>query len=138
MSSLGLASFRRAVAKLGELLDEAREATDRPFLRLGAILQFKFTYELAWRILKGHLDGSAPYEGSVGTRAFPALIRAGSEQGVLRSGWDAWKRFRNARGTTIHAHDEEKAAEVFAVIPAFLDEAVYLLERLEAAGAADA
>lgn len=138
MSSPGLASFRQAVAKLGESLDGAREANDRPFLRLGAILLFKFTYELAWRILKGHLDGSALYEGRVGTRAFAALIRAGSEQGLLRSGWDTWKRFRIARNTTIHADDEEKAAEVFAVIPAFLEEAVYLLERLEAAGAADA
>lgn len=62
--------------------------------------------------------------------AFQTLIRTGSEQGLLLSGWDRWADYRKARGTTSHIYDEEKAREVFEIVPTFLEEARFLLERL--------
>jgi nucleotidyltransferase substrate binding protein (TIGR01987 family) len=137
MSSLDLTPLRRAVQKLREGLDEARTAPDHTLLRDGTIQRFEFTYELAWKMLKRHLERNAPEGASVDALTFASLIRAGSEQGLLPSGWDTWRRFRDARGTTSHTYDEEKAAEVFAVVPDFLAEVEQLLERLEVAGAAD-
>jgi uncharacterized protein with HEPN domain len=61
---------------------------------------------------------------------FQELIRVGSEQGLLISGWDKWRDFRKARGTTSHTYDEAKAIEVLSVIPDFLSEAKYLYEQI--------
>jgi phosphoserine phosphatase len=42
-----------------------------------------------------------------------------------------WKEYREERGATSHAYDEDKAQEVFESIPAFLEEAKYLLAKLQ-------
>jgi uncharacterized protein with HEPN domain len=49
---------------------------------------------------------------------------------LLRSGWDRWKDYRKARGTTNHTYDEAKAMEVAAIIPDFLSEAKSLFDEL--------
>mgnify|MGYP000367282347 CR=1 FL=1 len=51
-------------------------------------------------------------------------------RGLLRSDWSLWKEYRRARGTTSHTYDEEKAREVFAIVPDFLAEARFLRDRL--------
>ncbi len=61
---------------------------------------------------------------------FADLIRSGSEQGLLRSGWPVWKGYREMRGKTSPAYDEGTAVEVAAGIPDFLEEASYLLDQL--------
>lgn len=63
--------------------------------------------------------------------AFPDLIRTASRMGLLLNGWDRWMDYRKARGTTSHAYDREKVADLLEVVPAFLAEAKYLLEQLE-------
>ena len=65
------------------------------------------------------------------TLDFPDLIRTGSEQGLLQNSWDVWKSYRKARGTTSHTFNEEKAREVLAVVPDFLNEARYLFSQLQ-------
>ena len=42
-----------------------------------------------------------------------------------------WKLYRKSRGTTSHAYDEEKALDVLSIVPAFFEEALYLLEQLK-------
>jgi hypothetical protein len=54
----------------------------------------------------------------------------GSEQSLLRSGWDRWKDYRKASGTTSHTYDADKALEVLAIVPDFLQEANHLLAVL--------
>ena len=68
---------------------------------------------------------------------FFQLIRAGAERGLVRSDVNGWKRFRDARGITSHIYDRDKALEVFAVIPDFVEEVRYLLDRLTEAGEVD-
>jgi len=59
-------------------------------------------------------------------------IRTGSEQGLLRSGWDRWRTFRQARTDTSHTYDEVKALKVVDQLPDFLIELRHLLAMLEA------
>jgi len=87
--------------------------------------------EISHKMLKRFLEMTSATPQSIDEMPFPDLIRTGSEQGLLLSSWDVWQDYRKARGTTSHTYDEAKAAEVLAVIPAFLDEARYLLGRLE-------
>ncbi|MNX75741.1 Nucleotidyltransferase substrate binding protein like protein [compost metagenome] len=98
--------------------------------RAAAIQAFECTYELAWKMLKRYLEHSLPNPAEVDEMPFPNLIRTGNEQGLLLSAWPVWRDFRKARGMTSHTYDEQKAEEVFAVIPAFLDDVRFLLQRL--------
>lgn len=63
--------------------------------------------------------------------SFQDLIRSGNEQGLLLGDWPAWRRYRDMRSKTSHTYDEEIALEVLAGIPAFLEEARYLRNKLK-------
>jgi nucleotidyltransferase substrate binding protein (TIGR01987 family) len=133
---LDLSSLRKVISQLDQAMayTDSAQAQANPQLRrvlqTAAIKAFEVAYELSWKMLKRHLEGTAAAAQSIDELAFPDLIRAGSEQGLLRSGWDVWKDFRKARNMTSHIYDEDKAAQVFALIPDFREEAVALLERL--------
>ena len=60
------------------------------------------------------------------------MIRTGWEQGLVRESWPVWEKFRKLRNVTSHTYDREKAMAAAAQVPAFLDEAEHLAERLQA------
>ncbi len=62
--------------------------------------------------------------------SFADLIRTGNAEGLLRGEWPAWRRFREMRTRTAHTYEAKAALEVVAAMPAFLDEAEYLLAEL--------
>ena len=62
---------------------------------------------------------------------FNDIIREAFGRGLLRSEPPAWNEYRRSRGTTSHAYNEPKAQEVFERVPNFLQEARYLLNRLQ-------
>lgn len=130
MEVLDFQSLEKAIAQLDAGLSESLSLPDRELLRDGVILRFEYTYELSWKMLKRYLEATLPNPEEVDGMSFQTLIRTGSEQGLLMSGWDNWVRYRKARGTTSHTYDEEKAREVFRIVPEFLREARYLLDRL--------
>lgn len=129
-TKLDVSSFKRAVAALYEVLQVYKQEPN-PFMRDACIQRFEFTYELAWKMLKRYLEINSPNPAQVDEMTFQTLIRTGSEMGLLKNGWDAWAKYRKARSTTSHVYDERKALEVFAVIPDFYTEAVFLLNALE-------
>ncbi|OIQ98464.1 nucleotidyltransferase substrate binding protein like protein [mine drainage metagenome] len=49
----------------------------------------------------------------------------------MRSDWPVWRTYRDMRAKTSHTYDEAIALEVTRGIADFLDEAEYLLARLE-------
>jgi hypothetical protein len=81
-------------------------------------------------MLKRHLENAAASPEAIREMAFPNLIRTGSEQGLLLSGWDVWTKFRDARNITGHTYGEENAAQVYAIIPRFREDVAVLLTRL--------
>lgn len=130
MVALDFQSLDKAIAQLDAGLRESQAAPESELLRDGVIQRFEYTYELAWKMLKRYLEATLPNPEEVDGMSFQTLIRTGSEQGMLLSGWDEWVRYRKARGTTSHTYDEEKAREVYRIVPEFLHEARYLLDRL--------
>jgi len=66
--------------------------------------------------------------------SFAALVRTGSERGLVKSGWDKWQGFRDARNITSLTYDQAKAEQVMKVIPDFLGEAEFLYEQLQQRG----
>ena len=129
---LDLTPLENAVARLREgLARTALEPADTQ-LRDGLIQRFEFTYELSHKMLKRHLEQSAANPQAYDAADFQYLVRSANEQGLLRSDWPVWRRFRELRGKTSHTYDEAVAKDVAAEIPAFLEEAAHLLNALQA------
>ncbi len=134
---LDLSSLQKAVAQMEEALDfcgsDLARNNDRLalHLRAAAIQAFEFTYELAYKTLKRHLEATEPNPAAVGQMSFNEVVRRGYELGLLKAEIAEWKAFRRDRGTTSHAYDETKAQDVFSSIPGFLAEAKFLLAEIQ-------
>lgn len=129
---LDLTPLENAVACLREGLARSAEEPADGQLRDGLIQRFQRTYELSHKMLKRHLEQSAANPQAYDTADFQYLIRSASEQGLLRSDWPVWRRFRELRGKTSHTYDEAVARDVAAEIRSFMEEAAHLLNALQA------
>lgn len=104
------------------------DAPEKVVLRDGVIQRFEFTFELSWKTLKRYLEeyGLEKVDG-LNNRE---LFRIGFEQGLLADP-EAWFHYLKMRNQTSHVYDEAKATVVFATARTFLQDARYLLARLE-------
>ncbi|PHS24958.1 MAG: nucleotidyltransferase [Methylophaga sp.] len=128
--SLDYSSLENAIKRLKEGLNAIDKNPENSLYRDAVIQRFEFTYELSHKMLKRYLEETMANPQEVDDMTFQNLIRTGSEKSLLLSGWDIWRDYRNARSITSHTYDEEKAKEVLLVIPAFYNEAKYLIEKL--------
>lgn len=129
---LDLTPLENAVQRLREGLARSEAEPGDTQLRDGLIQRFEFTYELSHKMLKRHLEQSAASPQAYDAADFQYLIRSANEQGLLRSDWPVWRRFRELRGKTSHTYDEAVAKDVVAEIPSFMEEAAHLLSALQA------
>ena len=98
----------------------------------GSVIQaFEFTYELSFRMLRRYLELASANPAEIDELVFNDVVREAYRQALLRSELPEWMEFRRNRGTTSHTYNEEKAQEVFESVPDFLQEARYLLNRLQ-------
>jgi nucleotidyltransferase substrate binding protein (TIGR01987 family) len=130
--ALELASLQTAIAQLREGLARVQTVPEDSQLRDGFIQRFQRTYELSHKMLKRYLEQAAANPQAYDAADFQYLIRSANEQGLLRSDWSAWRRFRELRGKTSHTYDEAVARDVAAEIPSFMEEAAHLLGALQA------
>ncbi|WP_420238020.1 nucleotidyltransferase substrate binding protein [Telmatobacter bradus] len=119
-----------AVQRLAEGLTEYQGNTSYTLIRDGLVQRFEFTYEISHKMLKRYLQSILASPEEFNAMPFGDLIRTGNEHGLLLGNWSDWKRYREMRSKTSHTYDEEIALQVVAGIPAFLEEAQYLLEQL--------
>lgn len=130
MSTIDYAPLGKALARLREGLAALRREPENTLYRDGVIQRFEFTYGLCASMLERYLMHAAPVQPDR-KMTFPALIRTASDLGLLRSGWDVWHGFREARNLTSHIYKEETARQVIETIPAFAEEAAFLYAELE-------
>ena len=127
---IDLATLERAIARLEfALARHAAEPADEE-VRDSVIQRFEFTCDLSHKMLRRVLEARLPNAEEIAQATFPDLIRTGWEAGLVKGGWPAWHRFRDMRNTTSHTYDEAKAAKVAAQVPAFLEEAQFLVKAL--------
>jgi nucleotidyltransferase substrate binding protein (TIGR01987 family) len=129
--TLDLSSLEKAIASLDEAVTEYDKHPSNKFVRDATIQRFEYTYELSHKMLKRYLEMTEPSAEEVDQMSFPTLIRTGSERGIMLTGWDVWKLFRDARNLTSHTYNEKKANEVCQIIPRFLQDAKHLLAQLQ-------
>lgn len=127
---LNISPFEKAITQLQEGLERYRKDISDTQIRDGLIQRFEFTYELAHKTLKRYLEQAAANPTEIDAMAFQDIVRTANEQGLLRGDWPAWRRYREMRARTSHTCDEQTALEVVAGIPDFLEEAIYLQDKL--------
>ena len=128
--ALDISTLVNAVDRLREGLERHRREPQDEMVRDGLIQRFEFTYELSHRMLRRYLRMVAQTPGLYDQMPFQDLIRSGSAQGLLRSDWAAWRRYRDMRARTSHTYAAAVAEQVAAGIPDFLAEAMHLADRL--------
>jgi nucleotidyltransferase substrate binding protein (TIGR01987 family) len=131
IEKLNLAPLENAVSRLTEGLARYEKDISDTQIRDGLIQRFEFSYEISHKMLKRHLEAVSPTPEQFDAMAFADLIRSANEQSLLLGDWSSWKIYREMRSKTSHTYDEEIAIEVVQGIPAFLEEARYLLKQLQ-------
>ena len=128
--TLDYSPLEKAIATLFEAMDEyQRNSTD--FIWDACIQRFEYTYDLSHKMLKRYLEQVSANPLEIDKMSFQNLIRTDAEKGGLLSSYDIWAGYREARNSTSHGYDENKAAEVFKQFPAFLNETKTLLANLK-------
>lgn len=130
-----LANLRRAIAALEEGLSIFQreqsglaDPTLQLLLRDAAIQRFEFTFETAWKTLKRYLQEYGLEQVDRATNR--QIFRMGYEQGLLRDA-EAWLLYLRQRNLTSHVYDQSVAEAIFRTIPEFLEDARWMLARLE-------
>lgn len=129
--TLYLTPLERALDRLTEGWARHVAHPDDEQLRDGLIQRFEFTYELSHKTLKRFLEANAASPEEYDRMGFPDLIRSANEAGLLKSAWPQWSVFRKMRNMTSHTYNEASAKQVVAEIPAFIEEAAFLLAVLK-------
>lgn len=129
--TLDLTSLQKSISSLEDALNEYQKDKSNSFVFNSCIQRFEYTYELSWKMLKRYLETTAASQQDIEEMSFPSLIRTGFEKGLLKNGWPEWGAYREARGATSHSYNQEKAKQVFSIIPDFLEEARTLLNHLK-------
>lgn len=121
---LVLTSFRKALSSLDKVLALAKDDV----VRDAAIQRFEYTYELAWKMIKRHLDWAGNGEaGALGRRD---LFREAARIGLIADA-DVWFDYNQARNATSHTYEETAAEEVYASAKKFAVDARALLNELD-------
>ena len=129
-----LTPLGNAIAALQRALERhAREPADEE-VRDSVIRRFEYTYDLAAKMLRRALAASEDSPGETDRMTFATMIRTAWEKGLTKGGFSDWHAFREDRNKTSHTYKEEIATAVMSRIPAFLEEARFVLARLEKAG----
>jgi nucleotidyltransferase substrate binding protein (TIGR01987 family) len=130
MKALDFSPLGRAAERLREALAARKAHPGDDYIRDSVVQRFEFTYELAHVLLRRYLEATSASADEIDAMSFPALIRMGSERGLLRTGWDRWFDYRKARNSTSHAYDETRAKLAVEIAPEFLAEVDYLYKKL--------
>ena len=130
MRTIDYSPLGKAVQRLKEGLEALGRKPENTLYRDAVIKRFELTYAQCAKMLERFLTNVASLEPHK-KLTFPALIRATSDRGVVRSGWDAWYQFREARSLTGHGYDEDIARMIVEKVPSFAEEASFLYAELE-------
>ena len=128
---IDISALERSITRLEEGIAAHLGDPLRTLIRDGLVQRFEFTYEIAHRLLRRYLALEVGPPDVVSGMNFADVIRMGNDHGLLLGDWRRWKTYRDMRARTSHSYEEAVALEVVAGIPAFLDEARYLRDRLQ-------
>ena len=128
MENLDIKPFEKALKSLISIIERYKRENDID-IRDAVIQRFEYTYSLAIKMMLRfiNLQSSEIIQGIT----FNQIIRNANKFGLLKSDLEKWDIFRQKRNLTSHTYDEKAALDVMSVIPDFINEAEFLLEKLK-------
>lgn len=129
MEKLDITSFENVLKSLIDILVMYDKSPNDIIVRDATIQRFEYTYSLALKMLSRFINKEA--KEVIHTMTFNQLIRAANQFGLLKSNLEIWDDYRQKRNSTSHTYDESIALEVMSIIPAFKDDAIFLLNKLK-------
>jgi nucleotidyltransferase substrate binding protein (TIGR01987 family) len=124
-AKLELTSFKRLLAALRKV---TRMDLDDDVVRDAAIKRFEFTYEIAWKMMRRHLEWAGSNELASTTRR--ELFRLAARASLIADP-TVWFIYHDARNLTSHTYDEDNAHKVAALLKQFTSDAAKLLAALK-------
>lgn len=128
---LDLTSFSNAVETLIVVLDEYDKDESNAIVRDSCIQRFEYCYDLAKKTIRRYLKTIDDDPMDIGDESLENIIRDAYTKGLTKHSWDIWDGYRMNRNRTSHGYDEEIAIQVVEQLPAFYNEMIFLLERLQ-------
>lgn len=107
----------KVALQFSDALDSLREVMQMPkdvFLRDSAIKRFEFTYELAWKAIKAHLE-----EKGVSVYSPRDAFRAAFQDGLIADD-PLWLQMVETRNQSTHAYGAPLAEQVYAKLAGYL------------------
>ncbi len=117
---LKIEDLKRALQKLDDGLKIAEDELDFD----GVIQRFEISFELMWKVLQKY----ARYEG-LEVRSPREAFRVGGELDLIDD-VEEWLGFLYQRNLTTYVYDEKMAKDILSKLPAFLEEARKVVEKL--------
>ncbi len=130
METLDLTTFENAVNSLKSIIVRYEKENDID-LRDSVIQRFEYTYSISLKMIKRYLKQNELSEDEINGMTFNEIIRRANQFGLLNSNLEIWNDYRQNRNMTSHTYDEETAQKVMTIIPAFKEEAEFLLNKLK-------
>jgi nucleotidyltransferase substrate binding protein (TIGR01987 family) len=128
---LELTSFEKALNSLRESWTEFGRMESNTFVRDSVVQRFEYTYELSYKMLKRFLVESEFSSQEINTMVFADIVRIGNQKGLLLNDLGKWYEYRRMRNETCHTYDEARANEVLSIVPDFISDASFLLDKLQ-------
>lgn len=119
-------NFNNAIHRLQEAAVELNKDLLNDVVRDGLIQRFEFTYELAWKTTKEHIEGL----GIVDVNSPKAVIKEAFAQSLITNE-QCWLLMLNDRNLTSHVYKEDMAKEIAErITTSYISEFEKLLEKL--------
>lgn len=131
METIDLTSFENAINSLEDVINVYNSDKSNLYMRDSMIQRFEYTYSLSIKMIKRYFAKSAFEKENLDGMTFYEMIRTANRMEILKSDLETWDNYRQKRNMTSHTYDENVAKDVVAIIPAFKDEAEFLLKRLK-------
>ena len=131
METIDLTSFENAINSLEDVINVYNSDKSNLYMRDSMIQRFEYTYSLSIKMIKRYFAQSAFEKENLDGMTFYEMIRTANRMEILKSNLETWDEYRQKRNMTSHTYDENIAKDVVAIIPAFKDEAEFLLNRLK-------
>ena len=129
MERLDTTSFEKTLNSLIEILVRYNKEPNDVIVRDATIQRFEYTYSLALKMISRFINKES--KEITHTMTFNQLIRTANQFGLLKSNLEIWDDYRQKRNSTSHTSDEAIALEVMSIVPAFRDDAIFLLNKLK-------
>ncbi|MCL1814849.1 MAG: HI0074 family nucleotidyltransferase substrate-binding subunit [Treponema sp.] len=124
-------SFEKALITLKESWAEYQKDISNTFIRDSVIQRFEYTFELSHKILRRFLSETESSHAEISEMFFNDIIRLGCKRGLLLNDLETWDKYRKFRNVTSHNYDEFSAEDIIAIIPLFIEDIDYELQKIK-------